>query len=54
MEWSNSACLGYAIMAAQEAGFTDEQIQALIRKMHYMHDMRTLEEAKEAYQKTIY
>lgn len=30
-EWSNNACLGYAIMGAKKLGYSEEEIKKLVR-----------------------
>lgn len=52
--WSNQAVLGYAIMAAERAGFSEDDIQRLVRVMHNRFDMKTLEEAAECYRRSSY
>nr|WP_176705033.1 DUF2239 family protein [Bacillus sp. JAMB750] len=53
-EWSNNACLGYAIAAAKKNGFSDEQIKNLIRSMYSEMDSTNINEAKEIYNKSSY
>lgn len=53
-EWSNQTCLGYAIMAAEQMGMKEEDIQILVRNMHNRFDFKTLEEAAEHYRKSPY
>lgn len=45
----NQAALGYMILAMKKNGYTDEQIQKVQGSMLYMMDMKTEEEAAEAY-----
>lgn len=52
--WSNYASLGYTIMAAEKAGFTQKEIQSLINKLHDMHEMKTIQEAEKAYRSSNY
>lgn len=51
-EWSNNACLGYAILAAEQIGLSHEQIRKLTRAIHGMHDFKTIGEASEAYEQS--
>jgi hypothetical protein len=53
-EWSNQTCLGYAIMAAEKAGMSEEVIQSLVRAMQNRFDFKTLEEAAEYYRNSPY
>ena len=53
-DWSNNACLGYAIRAAKALKMTEKQIKDLVNEMKYCFDMRTIEEAKEEYCKSPY
>ncbi|MNW38887.1 hypothetical protein D3C74_159650 [compost metagenome] len=52
--WSNQAALGYVIMSGERAGFSEEDIQRLVRAMHNRFDMKTLEEAAEHYRRSSY
>lgn len=52
--WSNNACLGYAILAAKQLGYTDDQIQKLVRAIHNQFDWKSVDEAKEIYNKSTY
>ena len=45
----NQAAIGYMILAAKRKGYTDEQIRELEGAMLYMMDMKTEEEAADAY-----
>lgn len=53
-EWSNNACLGYAIMGAKKLGYSEEQIKELVRAIYGEFDWKTVEEAKEVYNKSPY
>lgn len=44
-EWHSAICAGHAIISAKKAGFTEEQINALIFQL----EDNTDEEASEAY-----
>lgn len=45
----NQEAIGYMILAAKRKGYTDEQIRELEGAMLYMMDMKTEEEAADAY-----
>ncbi|MCY7487262.1 hypothetical protein [Paenibacillus alvei] len=53
-QWSNQACLGYMIMAAEEAGISSDEILNIVRKMHRMHDEVTVDEAARFYRGSDY
>jgi Arc/MetJ-type ribon-helix-helix transcriptional regulator len=53
-QWSNQSAFGYAILAAQKKGFTDEQIKDLVRSLHRVFDTVSLEEAAEFYRNSDY
>lgn len=48
-EWSNNACLGYAIFGARKLGYNEEQIRELIRAIYSEFDFKSVEEAKKVY-----
>ncbi|WP_339820497.1 hypothetical protein MKZ15_05635 [Paenibacillus sp. FSL R7-0216] len=52
--WSNQSALGYVIAAAERAGFSENDIQRLVRAIHNRFDMVSLEEAPEYYRKSPY
>ncbi len=47
--WTNNACLGYALAAAGEAGFTTEQKKQLVEGMKAAFEDMTLDEAESYY-----
>ncbi|BBN97461.1 hypothetical protein [Sporolactobacillus terrae] len=47
--WSNKACLGYAILAADRIGLTEEQEHELLGTLQYVMDMNTIEKAEQTY-----
>ena len=53
-QWSNQSALGYAIMAAERLGWSEERIQQLVRSLHNRFDFKTLEEAAEYYRQSAY
>ncbi|MVP02081.1 hypothetical protein [Paenibacillus lutrae] len=48
-EWSNHACLGYAILGGKRAGLTEEQINKLLLAIKSEFDEKTVDEAKKFY-----
>ncbi len=48
---SNGACRGYAM---ETCGFSPEAIQRVVGELHYVFDMRGLEEAEQHYQNSPY
>lgn len=52
--WSNQSAFGYAIAASERTGFSDNDIQRLVRALHNRFDMISLEEAAEHYRKSSY
>ena len=50
--WSNSACLGYAILGAKNLSYTDDQIKALTRSMHSQFDRTSVNEATGIYNRS--
>lgn len=53
-EWSNNACMGYAILAAKALGYSEEQIKQLVAAIYFEFDFKTVEEAKDVYNKSPY
>jgi hypothetical protein len=53
-DWSNNACLGYAILGAQRLGYSEEQIKQLVRSINGQFDSKSVEEAKEVYNQSPY
>ncbi len=52
--WSNGACRGYVIWAMENCGFTPDDIQRVVSELHYVFDMKSLEEAEQNYQNGPY
>lgn len=52
--WSNGACRGYVIYAMENCGFSPEDIRRVVSELHYVFDIKTLEEAEEHYQNSPY
>ena len=48
-EWSNYACLGYAILGAKKLGYDDEQISKLVKAIYSEFDFKTVAEAEKVY-----
>lgn len=53
-KWSNQASFGYAIMAGEKIGMDEPELNRLVRAMHGIHDMRSVEEAAEHYRMSPY
>jgi hypothetical protein len=52
--WSNSACLGYAILAARAMKMSEKEIARLVRTMNGLYDFHSIEEAKAVYERSPY
>lgn len=53
-EWSNNACLGYAIYGARKLEYTEEQTKKLVRAMYGEFDRKSLQQAKDEYNYSPY
>ncbi|MGG1650580.1 hypothetical protein [Paenibacillus sp. NRS-1780] len=53
-EWSNGACLGYAILGAQRLGYNADQTQRLVRAINGQFDFKAVEEAQQTYNNSPY
>lgn len=53
-EWSNYACLGYAILGAKKLGYDNEQINRLVKAIYSEFDLKSVEDAKKIYIKSNY
>lgn len=53
-DWSNNACLGYAILGAKRLGYSDEQTKELVRAIYSEFDLKTVEEARTVYERSPY
>lgn len=53
-QWSNGACRGYVIYAMENCGFSPEDIKSVVGELHYVFDMRGIEEAEHHYQNSPY
>ena len=52
--WSNNACRGYVIYAMENCGFSSEDIRRVVGELHYIFDIKTLQEAKHHYENGSY
>lgn len=52
--WNNGACRGYVIYAMENCGFSPEGIQRVVGELHYVFDLRSVEEAEQHYQNSPY
>lgn len=52
--WSNGACRGYVIYAMEACGFSPDDIRRVVGELHYVFDMRGLEEAEAHYESSPY
>jgi len=53
-QWSNGACRGYVIWAMENCGFSPDDIKHVVSELHYVFDMRSIEEAETHYQNSPY
>lgn len=47
--WSNNACRGYVIYAMENCGFSPDIIKRVVGELHYVFDIKTLDEADRHY-----
>lgn len=52
--WSNNSCLGYVILGAKRVGYTEDEIQRIVRATNGQFDSVTLDEAKDVYNSSPY
>lgn len=52
--WSNSACMGYAIIAMESLGYPPEKIREAVREIDAAMDAFDLEEAMRRYNNSPY
>lgn len=52
--WSFNACMGYAIMAMQDAGLDSSIIELVTKQIQYNLDNYTLDEAAKIYCESPY
>jgi len=53
-EWSNYACLGYAIAGAKKIGMSDDKINDLVKAIYGEFDMKSVPEAEDIYRESDY
>jgi acyl-[acyl carrier protein]--UDP-N-acetylglucosamine O-acyltransferase len=53
-EWSNSACLGYVILGLKRQGYSTEETEEIVAAVRSQFDSKSVEEAKEVYNKSPY
>jgi hypothetical protein len=53
-DWSNNACLGYAILGAQALGLSEVQTKQFVRAIYREFDFKTVEEAQKVYEQSPY
>ncbi|MGP3788200.1 hypothetical protein [Paenibacillus sp. 1A_MP2] len=53
-EWSNNACLGYAILGAKRLGYSEEQTKTLVRAIYGQFDLVAVAEARKEYEESDY
>lgn len=52
--WNNGACRGYVIYAMENCGFSPEDIRRVVGELHYVFDIRGLDEAQRYYEESLY
>ena len=50
-QWSNAACIGYAIKTCKVLDYSDKEINTFINTINAMFSNFTLEEAEEEYRR---
>ncbi len=53
-DWSNNACLGYAITAMEYMGLNENEVKRMVGHMKYAFDMKTIDEADKKYCESPY
>lgn len=53
-QWCNGACRGYVIWAMENCGFQPNDIHRVVSELHYIFDMKSIEEADEHYRNSPY
>ena len=48
-QWNNGACRGYVIWAMENLDFKPEDIQRVVRELHWVFDVKSIEEADKHY-----
>lgn len=52
--WNNNACLGYAILGAEKLGYSNDQIDNLVRAIYGEFDMKSVDDAQNTYNQSSY
>lgn len=53
-QWSNNACLGYIVSALERKGWPEEEIKEVVRAVYIEFDFKTIDEARNIYNKSPY
>lgn len=53
-EWSNNACLGYAIKGLENLDYSEDEIKKIVRAIYLAFDMTSVPEAKKIYENSSY
>jgi hypothetical protein len=53
-QWSNNACLGYAIIGAKKLKYTEDQTKKLVRSINSEFDFKSIDDAKSVYNNSPY
>lgn len=53
-EWSDDVCRGYVIMAMEDCGFSKKDIRHVVRQLHEVFDLNSVEDAKEKFYSSSY
>ena len=52
--WNNNACRGYVIYAMEDCGFSSKDIQRVVRALHSVFDITSVEEARQHFENGPY
>ena len=50
-QWSNAACMGYAIKTCKALGYSDREVNIFVETLSAMFSNFTVEEAEEEYRR---
>ena len=53
-EWSNDACYGYVIMAMENCGFANKDIQRVVKQLYEVFDISSVDDAKQKFHSSQY
>lgn len=53
-EWSNDACYGYVIMAMENCGFSNKDIQRVVKQLYEVFDISSVDDAKQKFHSSQY